>query len=124
VRARSTPVLIAAAALAWLAFESAPRAETIAGVAPLAPPAAAASPEAAASRLPLAPAASAAVPASAIAPAAASEPAKGKRVPLAKRWWFWASLGAAAVGVVVAALFLGPRDPYVGNASPGSVTVF
>jgi hypothetical protein len=42
-------------------------------------------------------------------------------VPLAKRWWFWAGLGTAAVGVVLAAIFLGPRDPYNGNANPGTV---
>jgi hypothetical protein len=51
-------------------------------------------------------------------------PAKPARVPLGKRWWFWASLGAATVGVVLAAIFLGPRDPYNGNASPGTVTIF
>jgi hypothetical protein len=43
-------------------------------------------------------------------------------VPLAKRWWFWAGLGAAAVGVVLAAIFIGPRDPYTGNANPGTVS--
>jgi hypothetical protein len=54
----------------------------------------------------------------------APELAKPARVPLAKRWWFWAGLGAAAVGVVMAAIFLGPRDPYNGNASPGTVNIF
>ena len=49
---------------------------------------------------------------------------KPKRVPLAKRWWFWASLGTAAVGVVLAAIFLGPRQPYTGNALPGQESVF
>ncbi|HVU50260.1 MAG TPA: hypothetical protein VHL80_06220 [Polyangia bacterium] len=53
-----------------------------------------------------------------------SAPAKPARVPLAKRWWFWAGLGAATVGVVLAAIFLGPRDAYNGNASPGTVEVF
>ena len=56
--------------------------------------------------------------------AGASESTKPARVPLAKRWWFWASLGTAAVGVVLAAIFLGPRDPYNGNANPGPGTVF
>jgi hypothetical protein len=52
---------------------------------------------------------------------APTAPAKPARVKLAKHWWFWASLGAAAVGVVLAAVFLGPRDPYNGNANPGTV---
>jgi hypothetical protein len=51
-------------------------------------------------------------------------PAKAARVPLAKRWWFWAGLGTAAVGVVLAAIFIRPRDPYNGNAMPGTVTLF
>jgi hypothetical protein len=51
-------------------------------------------------------------------------PAKPAHVPLAKRWWFWAGLGAAAVGVVLGAIFLGPRDPYNGNANPGTIGVF
>jgi hypothetical protein len=55
---------------------------------------------------------------------AAPEPDKPARVSLAKRWWFWAGLGAATVGVVLAAFFLGPRDPYNGNASPGTVSTF
>ena len=50
--------------------------------------------------------------------------AKSQRVPLAHRWWFWAGLGTAAVGVVLAAIFLGPRDPYSGNATPGTVQIF
>jgi hypothetical protein len=54
---------------------------------------------------------------------ASPEPAK-PHVPLAKRWWFWAGLGAAAVGVVLAAIFVGPRDPYNGNANPGTVEFF
>jgi hypothetical protein len=39
--------------------------------------------------------------------------------PLAHRWWFWASLGAAAVAVVIAGFVLKPGQPYSGNASPG-----
>jgi hypothetical protein len=65
--------------------------------------------------------------AAAVAPAkqATDAPAgKPAHVPLAKRWWFWAGLGAAAVGVVLGAIFLGPRDPYNGNASPGTVEIF
>lgn len=49
---------------------------------------------------------------------------KAKRVPLARRWWFWASLGTAAVGVVLAALFIGPKEPYSGNAMPGIIQAF
>jgi hypothetical protein len=49
-------------------------------------------------------------------------PAAG--VPLARRWWFWAGLGAAAAAVVVVALVITPREAYSGNASPGVVTVF
>jgi hypothetical protein len=66
-------------------------------------------------------------PAALNAPAGASQrplvapSAKAARVPLAKRWWFWAGLGAAAVGIVLAAIFVGPRDPYNGNANPGTV---
>jgi hypothetical protein len=54
-------------------------------------------------------------------PPAAPQPA---RVPIAKRWWFWAGLGAAAVGVVLAAIALAPPEPYTGNASPGVTSVF
>jgi hypothetical protein len=46
------------------------------------------------------------------------------RVPLARRWWFWAGLGGAAVAVVVAGILLTPEDPYRGNADAGVVTVF
>jgi len=53
-----------------------------------------------------------------------SRPTKPARVRLAKRWWFWASLGGAAVGVVLAAIYLGPRSPYSGNANPGTVPIF
>jgi hypothetical protein len=45
-------------------------------------------------------------------------------VPLARRWWFWAGLGGAAVAVVVAAIAIAPREAYMGNAQPGVVTVF
>jgi hypothetical protein len=37
-------------------------------------------------------------------------------VPIAHRWWFWASLGAAAVAVVIAGFTLKPGQPYSGNA--------
>jgi hypothetical protein len=43
---------------------------------------------------------------------------------LARRWWFWAGLGAAAVGLVFAAIALSPRDPYTGNATPGITSPF
>jgi hypothetical protein len=46
------------------------------------------------------------------------------RVPIAKRWWFWAGLGAAAVGVVALAIALSPREPYEGNTSPGITSPF
>jgi hypothetical protein len=46
------------------------------------------------------------------------------RGSIATRWWFWAALGAAAVGIVVAGIALAPREPYSGNASPGIVTAF
>jgi hypothetical protein len=58
------------------------------------------------------------------APLVAAPVPKAKRVPLARRWWFWASLGTAAVGVVLAALFIGPREPYSGSAMPGIVQIF
>lgn len=51
-------------------------------------------------------------------------PRPPSRVRLASRWWFWASLGGAAVAVVLAGLYLGPHKPYEGNAMPGSVGVF
>jgi hypothetical protein len=65
-----------------------------------------------------------AAPLVAPAPLVAAPVPKAKRVPLARRWWFWASLGTAAVGVVLAALFIGPKEPYSGNATPGVVQVF
>ena len=43
-------------------------------------------------------------------------------VPLARRWWFWAALGGAAVALVVGAIAISPREPYVGNANPGLVS--
>lgn len=55
------------------------------------------------------------------APAPASQPA---RVPLARRWWFWAGLGAAAVGVVIAGIMLSPPQAYAGNAEPGITSPF
>jgi hypothetical protein len=58
------------------------------------------------------------------APLVAAPLPKAKRVPLARRWWFWASLGTAALGVVLAALFIGPKEPYSGNAMPGVVQIF
>jgi hypothetical protein len=58
------------------------------------------------------------------APLVSAPVPKAKRVPLARRWWFWASLGTAAVGVVLAALFIGPKEPYSGNAMPGIVQIF
>jgi hypothetical protein len=57
-------------------------------------------------------------------PAAASERAMRTRGSIAHWWWFWAALGAAAVGVVIAGIALGPRDAYSGNASPGVLTAF
>jgi hypothetical protein len=60
--------------------------------------------------------ASPASPAHAVSPSA--------RRSIARRWWFWAALGTAAVGAVVAGLVLGPRQPYSGNASPGILTAF
>jgi hypothetical protein len=41
------------------------------------------------------------------------------RTSLAHRWWFWASLGAAAVAVLVAGFVLKRGQPYSGNATPG-----
>jgi hypothetical protein len=46
------------------------------------------------------------------------------RVPIARRWWFWAALGAGAVGVVIGGIALSPRQPYTGNAQPGLMQVF
>jgi hypothetical protein len=54
-------------------------------------------------------------------PAPSSAPA---RVPIARHWWFWAGLSAAAVGLVVGAIALSPRQPYMGNASPGLASPF
>jgi hypothetical protein len=45
-------------------------------------------------------------------------------VPIARRWWFWAGLGAAAVAVVVTAIVISPREAYTGNTSPGVVQAF
>src|SRR4051794_40819344 len=57
-------------------------------------------------------------------PSSASEAPVPARVPIARRWWFWAGLGAAAVGVVVAGIALSPRQPYSGNAQPGITSPF
>lgn len=46
---------------------------------------------------------------------------RAARVSLAHRWWFWASLGAAAVAVLIAGFALAPGQPYSGNANPGLV---
>jgi hypothetical protein len=62
-------------------------------------------------------------PAAVLAPAPVVAPTPA-RVPLARRWWFWAGLGGAAVAVVVAGILLTPEDPYRGNADAGVVTVF
>jgi hypothetical protein len=60
------------------------------------------------------------------APALAQAPdvEKPARVPLAKRWWFWTSIGGAAVAVVLIGLLVRPPTPYSGNANPGLVQVF
>jgi hypothetical protein len=126
VSVRSTSALIAALICLALAPPRA-RAETDGPVTPLEPLAPAPAPTrapAAATALAAAQSPTVAVESARPLAAAAPEPVRARRVPLAKRWWFWASLGAAAVGVVLAALYLGPRDPYNGNALPGTVTVF
>jgi hypothetical protein len=46
---------------------------------------------------------------------------RAAHVSLAHRWWFWASLGAAAVAVLIAGFALAPGQPYSGNANPGLV---
>jgi hypothetical protein len=46
---------------------------------------------------------------------------RAAQVSLAHRWWFWASLGVAAVAVVIAGFALAPGQPYSGNANPGLV---
>jgi hypothetical protein len=51
------------------------------------------------------------------APAPAlTAPPRAPHVSIAHRWWFWASLGAAAVAVVIAGFTLKPGQPYSGNA--------
>jgi hypothetical protein len=143
VRARSTfPALIAAVALVALAASARAEAPAGAAVASAVPaPAAApagptalvpeASPAPAAPDVAVAPLPVAALPSFAATDVespnplvGASGPPKAGRVPLAKRWWFWAGLGTAAVTIVLAAIFLGPKDPYSGNAMPGIATVF
>lgn len=49
------------------------------------------------------------------APMLAAQP-PAAHVSLARRWWFWASLGAAAVAVLIAGFTLKPGQPYSGNA--------
>jgi hypothetical protein len=51
-------------------------------------------------------------------------PVEPGRTPIARRWWFWTGLAGAAVAVVVMGLLLTPREPYQGNAIPGTVPVF
>jgi hypothetical protein len=125
----STTILVAAAVL--VASAASARAESPGGAAPA--PAQAAPAEAPSAPAPHiegigssdeAPPSLAAPLVVAPAPLVAAPVPKAKRVPLARRWWFWASLGTAAVGVVLAALFIGPREPYSGNAMPGIVQVF
>lgn len=70
-----------------------------------------------------APSAPASLPA-AVEPARAVVAPVPAKVPLARRWWFWASLGGAAVAVIAAGILLSPPDPYRGNADNGIVTVF
>jgi hypothetical protein len=57
-------------------------------------------------------------------PEAAPPSGPSGHVPIARRWWFWAGLGAAAVAAVVAAIAISPREAYMGNTSPGVVPVF
>ena len=59
-----------------------------------------------------------------VAPDAMAKKASNAPVPLARRWWFWAGLGAAAVAAVVTAIAISPREAYTGNTSPGLVQVF
>ncbi len=74
------------------------------------------------------PPAPAGVPVFVAPPAAATnltaKSAANVRTPIAKRWWFWAGLGVAAVAVVVTAIAISPREAYTGNAQPGVVQVF
>jgi hypothetical protein len=58
------------------------------------------------------------------APASPSPTQRPAHVPIARRWWFWAGLTAAAVGLVVGAIALSPRQPYSGNALPGVTSPF
>jgi hypothetical protein len=72
--------------------------------------------------LPVAPPPALATPVLVAPPSTAAASSK-VHVPLARRWWFWAGLGVAAAGIVVAGLALGPRSPYSGNAMPGVVPI-
>lgn len=71
---------------------------------------------------------SAAVPALSTPPEVATKltpkSAANVSTPIAKRWWFWAGLGAAAIAVVVTAIAMSPREAYTGNVQPGVVQVF
>jgi hypothetical protein len=58
------------------------------------------------------------------APVLVEPPPAPKRMRLSQQWWFWASLGGAAVGVIVVGILLTPADTYRGNADSGVVTVF
>jgi hypothetical protein len=130
VNARSTCSTLLAA-LVLVACAASARAEAPAAPAPFAAPAAAdptsgVVPLAAEVALPLVappPSLGAADPEAPplVGPSGSAKPA---RVPLAKRWWFWAGLGTAAVAVVLAAIFVGPKDPYSGNATPGTAAIF
>ena len=119
-RPKVLPKLLAAVAVLALVALAAPThaqdAEAAAPVGPIPPADGTVAPDGTPAPAPP-PAASPSVPSSRPLVAA---PVKA-HVPLAKRWWFWAGLGTAAVGVVLAAIFLGPRDPYNGNANPGTV---
>lgn len=121
MNARSRSLLIAA--LALVAFAASARAEAPSTArADPAPVVAPAPPDVA--PLPAAAPLSLAAPDPETPAPLVDAPTKAARVPLAKRWWFWAGLGTAAVGVVLAAIFIRPRDPYNGNAMPGIVTLF
>jgi hypothetical protein len=45
-----------------------------------------------------------------------TDPPPVAHVSIARRWWFWASLGAAAVAVVIAGFTIKPGQPYAGNS--------
>jgi hypothetical protein len=120
------PLVCFGAVLLLVSLASAARAEDPASAAPPAAEAPSAAPApVAAPTLVVPPGAPVAAP-DAQAPALVRAPdaAKPARVPLAKKWWFWTSIGGAAVAVVLVGLFLGPPKPYSGNANPGLEQVF